>query len=119
MTTKVSSGNFSTSMYDYVASLKADGPRINTIAITDAAYTVTGSNILSANTGGYIKIIGSNFLSNTQVLVRRGAMTPALTITYISSSELRARVPASNVGVNIVYVVNYDGKFAANTIGYV
>ena len=119
MTTKVSSGNFSTSMYDYVTALRAGGPSITTIAITNDSYTVTGSNILSANTGGYIKINGSNFLSNTQVLVRRGAMKPALTITYISSSELRARVPASNVGVNIVYVVNYDGKFAANTIGYV
>ena len=119
MTTKVSSGNFSSSMYDYVAALRAGGPSITTIAITNDSYTVTGSNILSANTGGYIKINGSNFLSNTQVLVRRGRMTPALTITYISSSELRARVPASNVGVNIVYVVNYDGKFAANTIGYV
>lgn len=119
MTTTASSANFSTEVYNYVAATRTGGPLIANVSITDSSYVVTGSNILSANTGGYVKIIGSNFLSNTQVLVRRGRITPASVITYTSNSELRAQLPASNIGINMIYVINYDGKFAANTIGYV
>ena len=119
MTTTVNSAVFATEVFTYVAAGRTGGPLIANIAITDSNYVVTGSNILSANTGGYVKIIGSNFLSNTQVLVRSGRYSTATVINYISDSELRVQLPQSNVGLNMVYVVNYDGKFAANTIGYV
>jgi len=118
MTTKVSPGNFSSDIYDYLATRVFGGPQISTVAITDAVYTVTGSNILSANTGGYIKITGSNFLSNTQVLVRRGSIKLATSIIYTSNSELRVQLPTSNIGFNILYVVNYDGRFSANLVSY-
>jgi hypothetical protein len=118
MTTKVSSGNFSTDINDYLATTIAGGPQITTVAITDAAYTVTGSNILSVNTGGYVRITGSNFLSNTQVLIRRGTIKLATSIIYTSNSELRVQLPTSNIGFNVLYVVNYDGRFSANLVPY-
>ena len=118
MTTKVSSGNFSQDITNYLATVLAGGPRISTVAITNASYVITGSNILSANTGGYVKITGSNFLNNTQVLVRLGTIQLATSIIYTSNSELRVQLPSSNIGFNVLYVVNYDGRFTANLISY-
>jgi hypothetical protein len=118
MTTKVSSGNFSNDITNYLTNVVAGGPRISTVAVTNSAYIVTGANILSQNTGGYVKITGSNFFSNTQVLIRRGALVLATSIIYTSNSELRVQLPASNVGYNVLYVVNYDSKFSANLISY-
>jgi len=119
MTTKASSGNFSSEIYNYVTAVRTGGPIIANIAITNSSYVVTGSNILSTVNGGHVKIIGSNFFSNTQVLVKSGSIKNATIINYTSNSELQVQLPASNAGVNLLYVVNYDGKFAANTIGYV
>ena len=121
MTTRASSSNFGNDIVTLVLTTQALGPKIANIAITNASYVVTGANILSNSSGGYVKVIGSNFYSNSQILFRFGRKTfrKATTVSFINSNEIRAQLPSANIGSHTFYVVNTDGRFAANTVGYV
>jgi hypothetical protein len=64
--------------------------------------------------GGYIKITGTGFASGCNVLVNQ---TTAVSVTFVSSTEVRAQVPATTAGTYIVYLVNADGSVAVRVNG--
>jgi hypothetical protein len=119
MTTKVSLANFDDTLFSLTQGQIPDAPRITNVIVANVNYAATGGTTLSSNTGGYLKILGSNFITGCQVLVRRGALKSATTVTRIDSTELRAVMPTSNVGLNILFVTNPDGASGLSSITYV
>jgi len=83
-------------------------PKITGITITDSSYTATGANSLDS-TGGYIKITGTGFTSGCQVLVNNSY---ASSVTFISSTEVRAQLPPLSGGSYVLYLVLIDGSVA-------
>lgn len=102
MTTRISAANLDTAAVILLA-----GPTVATIQVTDSGYTTTGGN-LSAVTGGYATVTGSNFVSGCQVLIER---VPASAITFVSSAELNITVAAQPAGTRSVFIINPDGAF--------
>ena len=77
-------------------------PTITNIQIANSSYTVLDD--LAANTGGgYVVITGTNFGSNSQVIV---GTTNATSTTYVNSTTIRAQVPALSAATYTVYVVD-------------
>ena len=81
------------------------GPKITNIQVTDNAYTVLDDTAVDI-TGGYIKITGTGFVTGCSVIV---GQLPAASVTFISSTEVRAQLSAQSAGTYIVYLVNPDG----------
>jgi len=88
-------------------------PKISNIQVTDSSYTVLDDTAVDT-AGGYIKITGTGFASGCNVLVNQ---TTAVNVTFISATEVRARVPAATAGTYIVYLVNADGSVAIRVNG--
>lgn len=84
------------------------GPKISSVTVTDSSYNNLDDTAV-ALTGGYIKIAGSGFESGCQVLL---GTTLATSVSYISSTEVRAQLPAASTGTYIIYLVNSDGGTA-------
>jgi len=84
------------------------GPKITSVTVTDSSYNNLDDTAV-ALTGGYVKIAGSGFASGCQVLL---GTTVATSVSYISSSEVRAQLPAASTGTYIIYLVNADGGTA-------
>ena len=94
-------------------------PNINQVIPTDSTYSTVLTSV--SLTGGYVKIIGANFKSTEQVYIRSSnsqSFILASVINHISSSEIRARLPASNSGLKMLWVVNVNGTSAMSTITY-
>jgi hypothetical protein len=91
----------------------SSGPKITAITVTDSSYANLDDTAVDV-AGGYIKITGSGFETGCQVLV---GTTPATSVTFISSTEVRAQVPATTAGTYIVYLVNSDGGVAIRVNG--
>ena len=89
------------------------GPKITTIYITDSGYTNLDDTAVSTS-GGYIKIIGTSFATGCSIVI--GSVS-ATSVTFISSTEVRAQVPAQTAGSYTVYVINSDGGTAIKVIG--
>lgn len=89
------------------------GPKITAITVTNSSYTNLDDTAVDV-AGGYIKLTGSGFASGCQVLV---GSTPATSTTFVSSTEVRAQVPATTAGTYIVYLVNSDGGVAIRVNG--
>jgi hypothetical protein len=100
---------------DVVASGVA-GPKIASIEITDSSYTTLDDTAVSVS-GGYIKLIGTGFVTGCQVVVGTQVAT---SITFVSSTEVRAQVPAQVAGTYTVYLTNSDGGVAirVNALNY-
>jgi hypothetical protein len=81
------------------------GPKITNIQVTDNAYTVLDDTAVDI-TGGYITITGTGFVTGCSVIV---GQLPAASVTFISSTEVRAQLSAQSAGTYIVYLVNPDG----------
>jgi hypothetical protein len=81
------------------------GPKITAISITNNAYTVLDDTAVSVS-GGYIKITGTGFVTGCTVII--GAIV-ATSVSFISSTEVRAQVPAQSASTYTVYLVNPDG----------
>jgi hypothetical protein len=79
-------------------------PGIANIKVTSNTYAVIQDD-LAANSGGFITIHGSNFSSNTKVLI--GTNTAAQ-VTYINPNRINVRLPNLLSGTYNVYVEN-DG----------
>jgi len=90
------------------ASAASSVPRITTVTATDSSYNSLAASYIDT-AGGYIKIIGANFVSGCSVLVDSA---PATTVTFVDSEELRVQVPAKSTGNYSLYVVNPDGGTA-------
>ena len=88
-------------------------PKINNIQVTDSGYTVLDDTAVDI-AGGYIKVTGTGFASGCNLLVNQ---TTATSVTYVSSTEVRAQVPATTAGTYIVYLVNADGSVAIRVNG--
>jgi hypothetical protein len=88
-------------------------PKITSIVVTDSSYTVLDDTAVST-AGGYIKIIGTGFTTASQVLVNT---TSASSVSFVSSTELRAQLPATSAGTYVIYVVATDGSVAIRVNG--
>jgi hypothetical protein len=109
MTTKITSSNISSTTLATIGS----GPKITTIYITDSGYTNLDDTAVDT-AGGYIKIIGTGFATGCSVVI--GGVS-ATSVTFISSTEVRAQVPAQAAGSYTVYLVNSDSSVAIRVIG--
>ena len=108
MTTQITTDNIQTSS---VYSLQ--GPRITNIQVTNSSYVVLDDTAVSTS-GGYIKITGTGFATGSQVLVNNIAATST---TYVSTTELRAQLPATAAGTYILYVSDTTGGLASKVNG--
>ena len=84
------------------------GPKIRSVQIANSTYVVKDDTAVNTG-GGYIVITGSGFTSNSTVLIGANA---ACSVTYISTTQLRAQIPAATPGSYPVYVVTGDGGTA-------
>lgn len=109
MTTKISADNIQTSTLETIGG----GPKITNILVTDSEYVATEAATVPSS-GGYIKIIGTGFVSGTQVLFDE---TPASAVIFINSQTLHAQTPGLATGSYFVYVVNTDGATGLRTLG--
>lgn len=109
MTTRITSNNISSSTLSTLGA----GPRITSIAITDSGYSNIDDTAVDT-AGGYIKITGTGFASGCTVVI--GSVS-ATSVTFISSTEVRAQVPAQAAGSYTVYLINSDGSVAIKVIG--
>jgi len=80
------------------------GPVIANVQIANSSYVALDDTAVALE-GGYILINGENFGQNVQVII---ANTNATSVTYVSSSLVRAQVPAKSAGSYIMYLVNTD-----------
>jgi hypothetical protein len=99
----------------YTGSAGASGSAIliSNIQVTNSSYTVLDDTAVDT-AGGYIKISGSGFVSGCSVLINQ---TAATSVTFISSTEVRAQLPATTAGTYIVYLVNTSGDVAIRVNG--
>ena len=85
-----------------------DGVVISGITVTDASYNNTDDTAVSL-TGGYIKVTGTGFVSGCTIVV---GTVIATSVTFISSTEVRAQLPALAAGTYVLYVSNPSGAVA-------
>ena len=88
-------------------------PKITQIQVTDNSYVTIDDTAVSTS-GGYIKIIGSGFSIGCQVII--GTLL-ATSVSFISSTEVRAQVPSQVAGTYTVYLTNSDGSVAIRVNG--
>ena len=81
------------------------GPKLTNIQVTNNAYTVLDDTAVSV-AGGYIKITGTGFVTGCSVII---GTVVATSVSFISSTEVRAQVPAQSAGTYTVYLINPDG----------
>jgi hypothetical protein len=81
------------------------GPKITAITVTNNSYTNLDDTAVNVS-GGYIKITGTGFVTGCSVII--GSLV-ATSVSFISSTEVRAQVPAQSAGTYTVYLVNPDG----------
>ena len=89
------------------------GPKISNIGILNSVLVLTDDTAVDTN-GGNIKITGSGFVSGCLVYIN---LVPAMTVSFLSSTEIQASVPATVAGTYPVYVVNPDGGTAIRVPG--
>ena len=83
-------------------------PKITGVAVTDSGYAALDDTAIST-AGGYIKITGTGFVTGCQVLI---GTVSATSVGFVSSTEVRAQLPATAAGTYILYLVNPDGSVA-------
>lgn len=95
-------------------------PKISRVVVTDSTYNFNIGNTVSTS-GGFIKIIGSFFTNNSQLVIR----TPntklsalATSVTFVNSNELRIQMPSSTAGQKLLFVVSSDGTTSGTTVTY-
>jgi hypothetical protein len=88
-------------------------PLITSIAVTDSSYTVLDDTAVDT-AGGYIKITGSGFASGCAVVIGNSLAT---SVTFVSSTEVRAQIPAQSAGSYTVYLQNTNGTLAMRVLG--
>jgi hypothetical protein len=82
---------------------------VSNVAVTNDSYTVLDDTPYISTAGGFIRVIGTGFASGCVVYV---GGTPATSTTFVSSTEVRAVIPATSSNTLMVYVVNPDGSTA-------
>jgi len=110
MTTKIALSNIQDAV---VTAITPTVPKITGISVTNSSYTVLDDTAVSIS-GGYIRITGTGFTAGSQVLIGTVAAT---SVSFVSSTELRAQLPATGAGTYVVYVVATDGSVAIRVNG--
>jgi len=82
-------------------------PKITSILVTNSSYATIGGNVSTA--GGYIKAIGVGFVTGCTVVVNSNIAT---SVSFVSSTEVRAQLSAMSAGTYIIYLSNSDGGVA-------
>lgn len=90
------------------------GPRITQVYVTDSSYNALDDTAVDSTSGGYIKIVGTGFVTGCIVVVNN---TIATSTTFVSSTEVRAQIQAQAAGSYTLYVSNTDGGLAIKAIG--
>lgn len=85
----------------------ASGLKITNVYVTDSSYNILDDTALDP-AGGYLKIVGTGFLSGCAAYINGSA----LTTSFVSSTEVRVVVPASSVGTYSLMLFNTDGNGA-------
>ena len=99
----------------------SSGPTISTIIITDSSYN-TLDDTAAASSNSYVRILGTGYQSTANVFLN-GTMVPKANVTFVNSTELRARLPVSNTGNYALSVFNsnsagglYSSSFVISTM---
>jgi hypothetical protein len=88
------------------------GPKIQSVQVANSTYVVKDDTAVNV-AGGYIVVTGQGFQSNCQVLISDGTTSNlACSVSFVSSTTLRAQVPAKSAGTYTVYLINGDGDTA-------
>jgi hypothetical protein len=88
------------------------GPKIQSVQVANSTYVVKDDTAVNVG-GGYIVVTGQGFQSNCQVLISDGTTSNlACSVSFVSSTTLRAQVPAKSAGTYTVYLINGDGDTA-------
>lgn len=86
---------------------------ISSVYVTDSLYNNTGANAVDT-TGGYIKLLGINFYPGSTLVI--GSVS-AISLTYVSTTELRAQLPAQASGEYTLYLTNPNGSLYIKPAG--
>lgn len=118
MKQKISAANIddeALSRLGYDSSVVADPypPKVYTIYSTDVSFANLSPNEVSTS-GGYLKILGDNFVSPIYVYIDT---TIASLVTVHNTQELHVTVPAKAAGSYTVYVEKPNGSFASKFQG--
>jgi hypothetical protein len=84
------------------------GPKITSIQVANSTYVVKDDTNINIG-GGYIVITGSGFQSNCSVIVDSNL---ACSVAFVSSTQVRAELPAKSAGTYNIYLLNGDGGTA-------
>jgi hypothetical protein len=88
------------------------GAKIQSVQVANSTYVVKDDTAVNVG-GGYIVVTGQGFQSNCQVLISDGTTSNlACSVSFVSSTTVRAQVPAKSAGTYSVYVINGDGDTA-------
>ena len=88
--------------------IQMGGPKISSIVLTDNSYATITDTALGLS-GGYIRILGTGFVTGCSVSINTVIAT---SVTFISSTEVRAQLPSMSAGTYIMYLSNSDGGVA-------
>jgi hypothetical protein len=91
-------------------------PKITGVTYTNSSYVNNSATSVSASTGGYIQLTGTNFASGCSVVIQN---TAATTTTYVNSTTVNVAVPAISAGTYFIYLSNSDGGVAIKPNGIV
>ena len=98
----------------FVASISAP-PRLSNVAVTGNTYSPIGGN-LSSTTGGFIRILGTDFVSGCTVVVGDFAAgtqaNVASAVSFVNSTQVNAQLPAVVAGSKSIFLVNPNGATA-------
>lgn len=113
MTTRITEDNLDQSVLSIISAAVS----IADVISTNVNYVPLETNTVSTS-GGFVKILGTGFIENTQVHIQSGnTYTLASVITYVSTSEIRSELPAKSAGTYNVYVTLPSGAFALKING--
>jgi hypothetical protein len=88
------------------------GPKIQSVQVANSTYVIKDDTAVNV-AGGFIVVTGQGFQSNCQILISDGTTSNlACSVSFVSSTTLRAQVPAKSAGTYSVYLINGDGDTA-------
>jgi len=109
------SGSVSFSAFGAESTLSTSAaPIITNLYITNSSYITQADTVLPP-TGGYIKLIGMGFIDGCSIYVDGVAVST----TVISSTEIRAALPAKTVGTYSVMMFNANSSGAIYSAGII
>ncbi len=94
------------------------GPSISSIVVTDSSFSDNFDETVAATSNSFIRILGTSFTSTANVFLN-GTMVPKANITFVSSSELRVRLPIVSAGNYALSVFNSNSSGALFSSSFV